>query len=482
MNGGKVSIKYQECNFRDKYLDEYTGEILPKPLIRNAIEDELNYFNEKVWRLATKEEMEQIPGYILVRSRWVFCNKGDADEPDERARLVSCEINREGRNDAFAASTPPLEAKKILFAKYATTRKMGKVPLRLSFVDIRKAYFNGIPERAIFMQVPKELGLPPGTVARQVRCVYGTRDAGKIWEDTYTQVLHNIGFVAGESNPCIFYHKVKDISVVVHGDDFTVSGPERSLEWLKDFLKARWDVKATTLRQESHQAKEVRVLNRSIGWAAQGIEYEADPRHRQVIIRELGLEGCTPVTTPFGPQEQGSLQDEGELLSGPEATKFRAIVARLNYLAADRPDIQWATKEVSKRMANPRKPDWQLLKRLGRYLAGSARAVQTLEWQQGPIGLSTYVDSDWAGDKKTCKSTSGGMIFRGAHLLKSWSTNQQIVALSSGEAELYAQTKGAAQTLGMISMGADLGEQLNGTVYSDSSAAVSYTHLRAHET
>ena len=86
--------------------------------------------------------------------------------------------------------------------------------------------------------------------------------------------------------------------------------------------------------------------------------------------------------------------------------------------------------------------------------------------------MSTYVDSDWAGDKKTCKSTSGGMIFRGAHLLKSWSTNQQIVALSSGEAELYAQTKGAAQTLGMLSMGVDFGEQLDGTVYSDSSAAL----------
>ena len=37
---------------------------------------------------------------------------------------------------------------------------------------------------------------------------------------------------------------------------------------------------------------------------------------------------------------------------------------------------------------------------------------------------------------------------------------------------MYAQTKGAAQTLGMISMGADFGEQLDGTVYSDSSAAL----------
>ena len=123
-------------------------------------------------------------------------------------------------------------------------------------------------------------------------------------------------------------------------------------------------------------------------------------------------------------------------------------------------------------MANPRKLDWMLLKRVGRYLTGAPRLVQTMKWQAGPLGLSTYVDSDWAGDKKTCKSTSGGMVFRGDHLIKSWSTSQQVVALSSGEAELYAQIKGAAQTLGVVSLGQDFGEMLSGVVYSDSSAAL----------
>ena len=88
-------------------------------------------------------------------------NKEDADTPDCRARLVSCELNKDGKVDAFSASSPPLEAKKLLFAKYASTRKKGSKPLRLSFVDIRKAYFNAIPERAIYMKLPKEMGLSP---------------------------------------------------------------------------------------------------------------------------------------------------------------------------------------------------------------------------------------------------------------------------------------------------------------------------------
>ena len=40
----------------------------------------------------------------------------------------------------------------------------------------------------IFVRAPKELGLPPGTVGKLVRCAYGTRDAGALWEEHYANV------------------------------------------------------------------------------------------------------------------------------------------------------------------------------------------------------------------------------------------------------------------------------------------------------
>ena len=115
VNGGVVPIQYDQKNFKDRYFDEYTGEILAPHLIRPAVEDELNYFNSKVWQLSTTEEMEKVPGHILVRSRWVLCNKGDAESPDVRARLEACELNKGDRNDAFSASTPSgREARSII--------------------------------------------------------------------------------------------------------------------------------------------------------------------------------------------------------------------------------------------------------------------------------------------------------------------------------------------------------------------------------
>ena len=60
----------------------------------------------------------------------------------------------------------------------------------------------------------------------------------------------------------------------------------------------------------------------------------------------------------------------------------------------------------------------------------------------------------------------------GAHLIKAYSTTQAIVALSSGEAELYSMVKGSASALGVISLMADFGIAINAKVHSDSSAAI----------
>ena len=37
------------AHFRDVYKDEYTAEKLPKAWVEEAIQEELEYFNAKVW-------------------------------------------------------------------------------------------------------------------------------------------------------------------------------------------------------------------------------------------------------------------------------------------------------------------------------------------------------------------------------------------------------------------------------------------------
>ena len=85
--------------------------------------------------------------------------------------------------------------------------------------------------------------------------------------------------------------------------------------------------------------------------------------------------------------------------------------------------------------------------------------------------IQVYTDTDWAGCLKTRNSTSGGCKLLGSHLLKSWSSTQQTVALSSGEAEYYGVVKGASIGLGTVAMLKDVGVQSALKVRTDSAAA-----------
>jgi len=86
--------------------------------------------------------------------------------------------------------------------------------------------------------------------------------------------------------------------------------------------------------------------------------------------------------------------------------------------------------------------------------------------------MVVYSDANWAGDKQTRKSTSGGSIMLNDHWLKSWSKSQSTVALSSAESELYACVKASSEGLGMISMLRDFGVEVQGSIMSDASAAL----------
>ena len=98
-------------------------------------------------------------------------------------------------------------------------------------------------KKKVFMRLPKELGLPKHSVARQTRCVYGTRDAGMLWEEDYRMALEEMGFETGKANPCMFKHPTKLIEVVVHGDDFTALGTDPAPDLYTEQLKKFFEIK-----------------------------------------------------------------------------------------------------------------------------------------------------------------------------------------------------------------------------------------------
>jgi len=99
------------------------------------------------------------------------------------------------------------------------------------------------------------------------------------------------------------YHPARGIRLVVHGYDFTALGYEADLNWYRGLLTSRFEAKVKgRVGPGISDDKSMRVLNRVIHWTPEGIEYEADQRHAEIIISELGLgTGSNGISTPGTP-------------------------------------------------------------------------------------------------------------------------------------------------------------------------------------
>ena len=159
----------------------------------------------------------------------------------------------------------------------------------------------------------------------------------------------------------------------------------------------------------------------------------------------MELENAKVAITP-GEDRQREVPDD-DLLDGISASRYREMAARINYLAQDRPDTAFTAKEICRGMSAPTQLHCKILKRCGRYIKGSPRAIARYDFEERCDTIVLETDSDWVGEKSTGKSTSGGVICMGSHWIKSWSKTQHCVTLSTAEAELVAIVKGQQKSL-----------------------------------
>jgi hypothetical protein len=442
--------------------DEYSGEPLNDELAKRAKEEELQYFHSKgVWRVVPRAHAA---GQRVIGTRWVSCNKGDVEHPEIRCRLV-CQEVKTYQSEEFFAATPPLETLRMVLSMAADDHRM-----QVTLVDISRAYFNAYIAREVYVELPREAGHGKDVVGKLVKCMYGTRDAAQGWEDAYRTALEAMGFRRGRASPCVFSHVDRQVFLTVHGDDFLATGSAASLTWFEHTLLTTFEGKVKGRLQKP--GDELRILNRIARRTENGYEWEADQRHAELIIASAGLDSeSKPLSNP-GRKLAGKELDEPDLLGAEAASEYRARAARANFLASDRPDVAFAVKELCRGMSAPTVRDQDALKRLARYLLGRPRVVFHYAWQQAPACLDVYTDSDWAGCVKTRKSTTGGALMRGSHVLKTWSHTQATIALSSAEAELIAAVKGAAEGLAVRSLVQDFGRDCALRIHVDSSAAI----------
>ena len=132
----------------------------------------------------------------------------------------------------------------LLLSQLSSQRKTVNGETRdVSFIVIKKAYFNELSKRCLHLFRPRELGLGGKAMPHLRRCAYGTRDAGMIWEETYTHALIDMGFRRGLASPRCFYHAVWQVSADIRGDDSKALGPRMGLTLYRQGLEGAFELK-----------------------------------------------------------------------------------------------------------------------------------------------------------------------------------------------------------------------------------------------
>ena len=92
-------------------------------------------------------------------------------------------------------------------------------------------------------------------------------------------------------------------------------------------MQIRYELKVRgKLGLDKKDDKKIRILNRCVKYHPDYITYEADPRHAEIMVKELVLDKTSSVITSPG-QKEAQSQDGDEFLNAEDSTFYRRLDA-----------------------------------------------------------------------------------------------------------------------------------------------------------
>ena len=207
-------------------------------------------------------------------------------------------------------------------------------------------------------------------------------------------------------------------------------------------------------------------------------------KYPQSALNKLEMADCKASVSQK--LDKACIDGDSEDLDEGQTSRSRSSVPTLLYLSNERTDIQSTVRLLCTKFKKPTALEMRQLKRLLRYVKGTKDMSTVFEVrdntdrrEQLVKRLEVHIDSDWASEQTTRKSTSGAVIMTANMRLHVHSRGQASVALSSCEAEVMAASEGIKEALLLqeVLMFAGLGHS-EIEVKVDSSAAHAFFHRR----
>lgn len=392
---------------------------------REAMQKELNSMKELgVFSITKLPE-----GTKAVSCRWVYRIKTTAmGKPEYKARLVARGFTqREGLH--YSEVYAPTSRSETLRALLAVAAQKG---FKVNQFDVSTAYLHSDLAEELYMELPPGLKVGKSNqVWKLHKSIYGLKQSAHNWNECLNDVLVGIGFSRSKADNCLYFRGSGDAqeSLLVYVDDliYTSKTQEQVKKLAKELnkhfkVKNLGDVKVY-LGVQIDRTKNGSFLLNQKGKILQ-------------MLKKFGMTECAGVRTPMemGFVKDNEFKDSAEFKS---AEIFQSALGSLLHLSQwSRPDIAYAVNLLSREASKPSVNAWKGIQRVLRYLQYTKDFCLELS-SEGQAQITCWADSDWA-NLKDRKSVSGCVIKFGNSLIGWRSKKQNLIALSSTEAEFCA--------------------------------------------
>lgn len=133
------------------------------------------------------------------------------------------------------------------------------------------------------------------------------------------------------------------------------------------------------------------------------------------VINFAGFNGCITALMPLPPGLSLSKHD-GDLLKDPEP--YRRLVGQLLYLNLTRPDVSFASQQLSQFVAKPTTEHWKAALHVLRYLKGSP-SLGVFYPSSCDFTVHAFSDADWGTCSDSRRSITRYCVFLGSGFI-SW--------------------------------------------------------------
>lgn len=396
----------------------------------------------------TYELVEPPTNMNIVGCRYVFRVKRNADGTITlfKARLVAqghTQVPGLDFNETFApvAKLSSIRTILALAARY---------DWELEQMDVKSAYLNGRLDETIYMRQPPRSAAPgkEHLVCRLKKTLYGLKQAGRGWYKTLSAAMNTMGLTRCAADHAMWYRRDGDSTLIVASsvDDLTIAGTPDLVAAFKSDIKSHFDMSDLG----------------PMHWIL-SIEVQRNRTARTLAISQRAyidtiVARFNPATTPLQPggalgkhQSPATPRQFEEMRDVP----YREAVGSLMYAAmGTRPDVTFAVTALSQFMQNPGRAHWDAVKRVLRYLKGTRELW--LVYGDTRNGVKGFSDADWGSTTEHRHSISSYVYTLDGGAI-SWSAKKQnVVALSSTEAEYIALTHAAKEALWLRYILADI--------------------------